>query len=167
MRTRTESILALDPGLRDLGFAVLEGSKIVVTGVLPLRHLPKEKRASEARRLVRKWLVVHRPVTLVIEKTYAHPVPWLDELHRLARAVGMFAKARGVSVAAYAPQTVRKTLTGNGWATKDEVATALSFRYPALRVYLTQDRKWKVRYWQNMFDAVALAIHHGAQKPPS
>ncbi len=79
----------------------------------------------------------------------------------------MFAKARGVSVAAYAPQTVRKTLTGNGWATKDEVATALSFRYPALRVYLTQDRKWKVRYWQNMFDAVALAIHHGAQKPPS
>jgi len=167
MKRRTESILAIDPGLRDLGFAVLKGSKIITAGVRQLRLFPPERRSAEARSLVRNWLVAHRPNALVLERTYRHPVPWLNELHRVTRAVGVLAERAGLSVATYAPQTVRKTLTGNGWATKDDVATALGFRYPALRVYLTQDRKWKVRYWQNMFDAVALAIHHATLKPPS
>ena len=160
MRKRTEAILAIDPGLRDLGFAVLEGSRIIASGVRPLRLLPRATRPREARRLVRKWLAAYRPSSLVLEKTYRHPVPWLNELHKVMRGVGTIARSRGLTVAVYAPQSVRKTLTGDGWATKDEVATALTYRYPALRVYLTQDRKWKVRYWQNAFDAVALALHH-------
>jgi Holliday junction resolvasome RuvABC endonuclease subunit len=65
----------------------------------------------------------------------------------------------------YAPQTVRKGLVGNGWATKREVAAAISSRYPALRIYLTQDRRWKERYWLNMFDAIALALYHASQPP--
>jgi Holliday junction resolvasome RuvABC endonuclease subunit len=63
-------------------------------------------------------------------------------------------------VAMYAPQTVRKSLTGDGWASKRELARAVASRFPALRVYLTQDRKWKERYFLNLFDAVALALHH-------
>ena len=31
-------------------------------------------------------------------------------------------------------------------------------KYPELKVYLTQDRAWKERYHQNMFDAVALGL---------
>jgi Holliday junction resolvasome RuvABC endonuclease subunit len=63
---------------------------------------------------------------------------------------------------------VRKSLVGNGWAKKPEVAVAVAHRFPQLRVHLTQDRRWKERYWQNMFDAVALAIHHQrSQHPPS
>lgn len=39
---------------------------------------------------------------------------------------------------------------------------------PQLRLYLTQDRRWKEKFWLNMFDAVALALHHQAlTKPPS
>ena len=32
------------------------------------------------------------------------------------------------------------------------------FRYPQLKVYLSQDRKWKEKYYANMFDAVALGL---------
>ena len=39
-------------------------------------------------------------------------------------------------------------------------------RFPQLRLYLTQDRRWKERFWLNMFDAVALALHHQALKQP-
>jgi hypothetical protein len=57
---------------------------------------------------------------------------------------------------------------GNGWAKKREVAAVIAARHPSLRVYLTQDRKWKERYWQNMFDAIALGLHHQLLiKPPS
>jgi hypothetical protein len=30
--------------------------------------------------------------------------------------------------------------------------------YPELKVYLTQDKAWKERYHQNMFDAVGLGL---------
>ena len=34
-------------------------------------------------------------------------------------------------------------------------AEACALRHPELKVYLTQDRAWKEKYHQNMFDAVA------------
>ncbi len=44
---------------------------------------------------------------------------------------------------------------------------AVAHRFPSLRVYLTQDRRWKEGFWQNMFDAIALALHHQATHPPA
>jgi Holliday junction resolvasome RuvABC endonuclease subunit len=160
---KTTPILALDPGLRDLGFAVLAGRKLVACGVRPLRLLPADRRLAEARRLVRSWIAAYKPRALVLEATYRHPVASLDALNRLARSARRVARERRLAVATYAPQTVRKSLAGDGWATKQEAAVATALRFPALRVYLTQDRRWKERYWQNMFDAVALALHHQGQ----
>jgi Holliday junction resolvasome RuvABC endonuclease subunit len=63
---------------------------------------------------------------------------------------------------------VRQTVLGNGRGKKEEVAALLAARFPSLRVYLTQDRRWKERFWLNMFDALALAIHHQTlTQPPS
>jgi Holliday junction resolvasome RuvABC endonuclease subunit len=63
---------------------------------------------------------------------------------------------------------VRATVAGNGKAKKPEVAIAVAHRFAQLRFLLTQDRKWKERLWLNMFDAVALALHHQAlTQPPS
>lgn len=162
LKNNQDTILALDPGLRDLGYAVLRSRRVLTSGVRPLRLLPAEQRLREARRLVRSWIAAYRPGTLILEATYPHPVAGLDAVHRLAASVRSLARRHGITVAVYPPQSVRKTLTGHGWACKWEAAVAVSYRFPALRVYLTQDRKWKERYFQNMFDAVALALHHQA-----
>ena len=47
---------------------------------------------------------------------------------------------------------------GNGRAGKKDVARVIVSKFPDLKVYLTQDRAWKERFHQNMFDAVALGI---------
>jgi Holliday junction resolvasome RuvABC endonuclease subunit len=168
MQKNRDTILALDPGLRDLGYAVLQGRRLVASGVLGLRRVPKAERLAEARRHLRSWMQTHRPAVVVAEKTYCHPLPWLNELYRLTRSARNLATRRGVAFAMYAPQRVRQTVAGNGKAKKPEVAVAVAHRYPQLRVYLTQDRRWKERYWQNMFDAIALALHHrSATRPPS
>ena len=163
-----ETILALDPGLRELGYAVLTGRRLATSGVLNLGELPRPRRLAVARGHVQRWAHAYRPRAIVVEKTYPHSLPWLDKLHTLTLGVRRIASKRNVAFAAYAPQTVRKGLVGNGWAKKPEVAVAVAHRFPQLRVHLTQDRRWKERYWQNMFDAVALAIHHQrSQQPPS
>ena len=163
MRKAPDTILALDPGLRELGYAVLRGRRLVTSGVLGLRRLPKEERLAAARKNVRNWLRTHRPDVVVVEKTYPHPVPWLDQLHQLSRSARNLATRQHATFKMYSPQQVRATVAGNGRAKKPEVAIAVAHRFPSLRVYLTQDRRWKERHWQNMFDAVALALHHQSE----
>lgn len=167
MRKTPDTILALDPGLRDLGYAVVRGRRIVASGVLGLRRVPKDDRLAIARRSVRGWLKTHRPDMVVVEKTYRHPLPWLNQLHQISRSARNLATRQHAAFAMYSPQSVRATVAGNGRAKKPEVAIAVAQRFPSLRVYLTQDRRWKERFWQNMFDAVALALHHQATHPPS
>jgi Holliday junction resolvasome RuvABC endonuclease subunit len=137
---------------------------LIAAGVRPLRLLPRERRLSEARRLVRSWINAYRPKILVLEATHRHSLPWLNALDRLGHSVAEYAKRHRLAVVVYAPQTVRKAIVGHGWASKAELARAIAILFPALRVYLTQDRRWKERYWSNLFDAVALAVHH-QQRP--
>lgn len=157
MKART--LLALDPGLRDLGYAVIKGRRIAAAGVIPLRFVSRARRPREARAAVRELAILHRPQELVVEQTHSYP----NGLHLLIRALKRIAQREHMLFALYSPQAVRKGLVGNGWATKKEVAAAVAAKYPAFRVYLTQDRKWKALYWQNMFDAIAVGLHHRAQ----
>ena len=89
-------------------------------------------------------------------------------LPALGRLLGRLARKRRLKLATYSARTVRGSVVGDGWAGKREVAESIAGKFPDLRVHLTHDRKWKERYWQNMFDAVAFALHHQAvSKPPS
>jgi Holliday junction resolvasome RuvABC endonuclease subunit len=167
MARQPDTILAIDPGLRDLGYAVLRGQRLVTSGVLGLRRVPRAARLAAARKQMRAWIRTHQPSAVVVEKTYRHPLPWLNEVHGVSRSARNLATRRHAAFAMYSPQRVRSTVAGNGRAKKPEVAIAVAHRFPSLRVYLTQDRRWKERYWQNMFDAIALALHHRTTHPPS
>jgi Holliday junction resolvasome RuvABC endonuclease subunit len=160
MPHRPETILAIDPGLKELGYAVLRNGQLAASGVVDLREVPKPMRLAAARRQLSVWMRTHEPSDVVVEKTYPHLLPWLDRVHGIARSARNLATRHGAAFAMYAPQRVRATVVGNGKAKKAEVALAVAHRFRSLRVYLTQDRKWKVKFWQNQSDAVALALHH-------
>ncbi len=162
-KATVKTILALDPGLRDLGYAIVRGRSLIESGVYPLRFLPPRRRFPAAVQAVNGWIGHFRPAVVVIEATHRNGISSLNRLEQLARRIRRLAMLKGVSVASYAPQTVRKSIVGHGWANKRQTAEAVAWRLPALRVYLTQDRRWKEAYFQNMFDAVALALHHQAQ----
>lgn len=162
------TILAIDPGTREFGYAVLSGRKLIAHGAVSLRRLERGLRLEEACRRIRALAAAHRPRVLVVEKTYRHPVPWLDLLDGITRSVRGIARRRRLRFATYSPQAVRQSVAGNGKARKAEAALAVAHRFPQLRVFLTQDRRWKEKLWLNMFDAVALALHHQAlHQPPS
>jgi Holliday junction resolvasome RuvABC endonuclease subunit len=75
----------------------------------------------------------------------------LDEMKAIA-------KRRKLKVVCYAPSTVKKYICGNGRVGEKEMARVIVAKYPEPKVYLTQDRAWKEKYHQNMFDAVALGM---------
>lgn len=160
MDKKRDTILAIDPGLREIGYAAIQGPGLVAHGVKSLRLIPRAKRMGEARKALSHWIDSYRPAVVVLEATHRHPTGTFQTVHALARSLATIARHRRRKVVTYSPQTVRKYLVGNGRAQKTAVAKVVSDRFPILRIYLTQDRRWKEKYFQNMFDAVALAIHH-------
>jgi Holliday junction resolvasome RuvABC endonuclease subunit len=162
------TILAIDPGLRDLGHAVLARKDLIDSGVLTLRHVPPERRLRKVREKVEHWIRAYDPDILVLEHIPKRPLDALGGLPALGRLLRRIAKAHGLEVATYSAKTARRTVVGNGWAAKPEVAKTIVGRFPELRVYRGQDRKWKDHHWQNMVDAIALGLHHQVvTQPPS
>jgi crossover junction endodeoxyribonuclease RuvC len=159
MKSNNDRILAIDPGTREMGVAFLEGGKLIYHGVKVIRkkRSPHE-RLQAGREIVLRLIRDFRPAILVVEKTFFSRNRNTSLLNVFADEIVAIGKRKGLKVKAFAPSTMKKAIAGNGHATKEEVAGVVVARFPELKVYLTQDRKWKERFHQNMFDAVALAM---------
>jgi crossover junction endodeoxyribonuclease RuvC len=159
MKKNKHRILAIDPGTRHMGVALLEGRKLVYHGV---KVIDKQKSPSETlkegRRTILRLINDFEPQVLVVEKTFFANNRNSSLLNVFADEIKAIGRRKGLKVMSYAPNTVKKYISGNGRASKEEVAKVIISKFPELKVYLTQDRAWKERYHQNMFDAVALGI---------
>ena len=159
MPRNTRKILAIDPGTRHMGVAFLDRGKLLYHGVksIAVGRSPHET-LREGRRLISRLLADLSPDVVVVEKTFFARSRNAALLNVFADEIKTIARRSGRPVIGYAPSTVKKFVTGDGHASKAEVARAIARWHPELRVFLTQDRAWKERYHQNMFDAVALGM---------
>lgn len=155
----SDKILSIDPGTREMGVAFIDGGKLIYHGVKVIRkkRSPHE-RLQAAREIVLRLIQDFRPQLLVVEKTFFARNRNTSLLNVFADEIVAIGRRKGLTVRAIAPSTMKKAICGNGHASKEEVAAVVVAKYPELKVYLTQDRKWKERFHQNMFDAVALAM---------
>lgn len=152
-------ILAIDPGTREMGVAVLEKGALVYHGVLAFPKLPSpQARLKQARDAVAQLIRDFRPTVLAVEKTFIGRNRSAALLNVLTDEIVSLAKRKEIAVVSLAPNVVKKAAAGDGWATKEDVASAVAARFPELRAYLAPDRKWKRDRQLNMIDAVALAI---------
>ena len=156
---KSTTILAIDPGTREMGVAVLDGERLIYAGVkaIPKGHTPHDTLAA-CREVVLRCLRDFRPATLVVEKTFIGKNRNAALLNVLSDEIVALGRRHQGRVVSLAPNTVKKALTGDGSADKAEVARAVVRRFPELKAYLDQNRKWKARFHANMFDAVALGM---------
>lgn len=152
-------VLAIDPGTRHVGVAVLQGSDLVYHGVLTMPY----RRSLEATRrntriLLRQLLSDFRPSILAVEENSIGSSRARSCLHAVVSETRRIGQRERVQVVTKAASTVKKFITGNGRAPKMDVAKAVVRRYPELKAYLRQTAKWRARYHGNMFDAVALGM---------
>jgi crossover junction endodeoxyribonuclease RuvC len=159
MSKHNVKILAIDPGTRYMGVALLEGERLIYHGVKEIRNdgSPHEK-LIEGRRIILRLINDFGPDILVIERSFFANNKTASLLHVFIGEIKAIAKRKELKVISYAPTTVRKFICGNGRADKKALSEVIVSKIPELRVYLTQDRAWKERYHQNMFDAIALGL---------
>jgi len=159
MPKNNSKILAIDPGTREMGIAFFEKGKLIYYGVkvIKKRKSPHET-LKEGRKIILRLIRDFKPRLLVVEKAFFAQSRNLALLNVFVDEIKAIGKRKKLKFISYAPNTLKKFICGNGRASKKEVATVIVSKYPELKVYLTQDRAWKERYHQNMFDAVSLGI---------
>jgi Holliday junction resolvasome RuvABC endonuclease subunit len=160
MSLRKSKILAIDPGTREMGIAFFDKGKLIYQGVKTIKDKERApyQRLKEARKIILRLIRDFKPKVLVSEKTFFAKSKNTALLNVLGEEIKNIAKRKGLKLLTFAPSTVKKYICGNGYAKKKEIAKAMVAKFPELKVYLTQDRQWKERYHQNMFDAVALGL---------
>ena len=121
-------VLGIDPGLQVSGYGLLETqgtrSRVVEAGVVR-----SEEGRPLAERLRRIYLAFRdivrelRPDVIVVEELYSHyRHPTTAILMGHARGVMFLAAAEGdVAVVSYGATRIKKALTGNGHASKDQM----------------------------------------------
>lgn len=158
MHIKTNKILAIDPGTKELGVAVLEGEELLYYGVKTIRKRARPQQVLlETTRIINSLIADYRPAVLAIEKMFLIQKS-ASLLVVAAEEIKAAAREKGLEVFEYSPTFVRKFVCDSGKATKREVAQVIVRRYPVLSRYLNRQSKWEQIYWANMFDAIAVGL---------
>ena len=127
----TYKLMGIDPGTNVLGYAIIEVRKtklyLVTHGVLSLSHLTnhqhKLKRIFER---IQQLIEQYQPKEMAIEAPFYGKN--IQSMLKLGRAQGVAIAAaitKGVEMTEYAPKKIKQSVTGNGNASKEQVAAML------------------------------------------
>jgi len=162
MQSQHQRILAIDPGTRLMGIAFLDGGQLIYHTVKVIaKGQSPQQTLQRARDSVLRLINDLDPQVVAVERTFFNQNRNTALLNVLFDEIRSIAKRKKLTFVSYAPSTIKKFTCGNGRADKSQVAAVVVSKFPELKVYLTQDRAWKERFHQNMFDAVALGIMTG------
>ena len=129
-------IIGIDPGLQRMGWGIVDFKNNRLSHVD--NNVIRTKAGTElAERLVflekelGKVIEEYKPVSAAIEQTFVNQDGVATLKLGQARAMALFAPAsRGLSIAEYAPNTVKKTVVGKGHADKEQVQHMLKMLLP-------------------------------------
>jgi crossover junction endodeoxyribonuclease RuvC len=152
-------IIGIDPGLRRTGWGIIraEGSRLshVADGTLT-----SDDRANLAERLVQLYLQLlevfqtYAPDEAAVEETFVNKDARATLKLGQARGMALLAPAqKGLRIAEYPPNLVKKTVTGTGHGEKHQIAAMIGFLLPKARFDSADEA-----------DALAIAICHASHR---
>ncbi|MCY3879919.1 MAG: crossover junction endodeoxyribonuclease RuvC [Rhodobacteraceae bacterium] len=147
-------VLGLDPGLRVTGWGVIESSGHAVSHVAngSCRSLGGNlgERLASLYDQLSAVVAEFEPEEAAVEKVFVNSNSSSSLLLGHARAVAILAAAKaGIPVSEYAPNSVKKTVTGVGHAQKRQITHMVGLQLPGVRIA-----------GADASDALAVAIAH-------
>lgn len=128
-------ILGIDPGLTRTGWGVItaEGSRLAhcANGVIAPKGETMAARLAHLAHELEKVIIAQKPDTAAVEETFVSKDSAGSLKLGQARAIALLIPAQaGLEVGEYAPNKIKKTLTGAGHADKSQIAYMLKIHLP-------------------------------------
>lgn len=152
-------IIGIDPGLRNLGWGVIEsqGSKIshVANGIIKTTGTDLSGRLLQLFEELTGVFSEMKPESAAVEKTFVNKDGAGTLKLGQARGIAMLVPARaGLEVGEYAPNSVKRTVVGAGHADKKQVEYMVKLQLPGVKIA-----------GADAADALAIAICHAHHAP--
>jgi crossover junction endodeoxyribonuclease RuvC len=116
-------ILGVDVGLEKTGYAIITDSQLTLIGVIKTtKTLTLPERLFQLYERMRKLIIKEKPQIAVYESVFYKQNP--KSLAHLAQARGVLllaAQEERVKIEEFTPTEIKKTITGNGRASKYQV----------------------------------------------
>ena len=151
----TIRIIGIDPGLRNMGWGIIDscGSSLTFVAAGTIKSNPKAELSSRLCELFNGLVDIHdefKPTEAAIEQTFVNKDAKATLKLGQARGVAMVVSANsGLSVAEYAPNSVKKSVIGVGHGDKTQIKMMVNMILPKAK-YDSADAA----------DALAIAICH-------
>jgi crossover junction endodeoxyribonuclease RuvC len=125
-------ILGIDPGTNVLGFGIIEADKkqikVIDMGVVTFKHIGEEQtiKLRYIFEQVQDLIHQYKPTEMAIEAPFFGKN--VQSMLKLGRAQGVAIAAgmvNGLEITEYAPKKIKMAVTGNGNASKEQVAGML------------------------------------------
>jgi crossover junction endodeoxyribonuclease RuvC len=155
MREQTIRIIGIDPGLRRTGWGIIESDGVrliyVASGMVP--STSDEQLSYRLREIFEGLTSVissFKPHEASVEETFVNKDPRSALKLGQARGIALLAPAmKGLQVAEYAANVIKKTVVGAGHAEKHQVQAMIKFLLPKAKFDSADEA-----------DALAIAICH-------
>jgi crossover junction endodeoxyribonuclease RuvC len=159
MTSRLIRIVGIDPGLRRTGWGVIETDGVRLTYIASgcVTSRADEELAYRLRELfhgLTSVLVTHAPQEAAVEETFVNDNARSALKLGQARGIAMLAPAmKGLAIAEYAPNVIKKSVVGAGHAEKQQVQAMIGFLLPKAKFDSADEA-----------DALAIAICHASHR---
>lgn len=154
----TTQILALRPGKREMGIAVLDGKDLVFWGVAGFRGLAGPAFLDAVERRLLALVQTYEPQVLAMEKPTPARLAASPMLGAIMSRISAVAVGEGLQVRVCSPDKVRERLCGSEQATHHQMVERIVALYPHLGRYRRPRQQWQEDYWRPMFAAVAVGM---------
>jgi crossover junction endodeoxyribonuclease RuvC len=153
-------ILGIDPGTAVMGYGLIKetGPKVELLslGVVKMEHL--DDHALKLQRIFEKTLALideYKPDCMALEAPfYGKNIQVMLKLGRAQGVAMAAALSRNITICEYAPRKIKQSITGNGNATKEQVAAMLQ----------TLLKFTETPQFLDATDGLAVAVCHSFQK---
>jgi crossover junction endodeoxyribonuclease RuvC len=159
MATHPIRIIGIDPGLRRTGWGIIvaEGARLSYVASGLVTSDGEEALAYRLRALHAGLIEVitrFAPEEAAVEETFVNKDARATLKLGQARGMALLAPAqRGLRVAEYPPNVIKKTITGTGHGEKRQIAAMISFLLPRAKFESADEA-----------DALAIAVCHASHR---
>lgn len=157
--TSTIRIIGIDPGLRRTGWGIIESDGVRLSYVASghVVSTAEEMLAFRLRELyegLASVLASFKPAEAAVEETFVNDNAKATLKLGQARGMALLAPAmKGLRVAEYAPNLIKKTVVGAGHAEKRQIQAMIGFLLPKAKFDSADEA-----------DALAIAICHASHR---